>query len=193
MSHISISGAIIYFGPFEGGWGGNHYQSKSQSFSFPNGSKYLVDMVQFGARPSSIIRLFAQPFRSNLHAAPTGLTAAGPVGPFAELAVGGAGDDAGLFDVTWVEGNERRAITLVSLVHHHPDTHLEDPSLTWQQHANAESPSLRIQIKCCRKMTHTCSDSVKITAEQLPYDLLRIHAHHISAFPSPWQLLFNWQ
>lgn len=82
-------------------WGGaiNHYQSKSQYFGIPNGRKYLVDVVQFGARPSSIVRLFTQPFRPNLHAAPTGLTAAGPVGPLAELAVRGAGDDAGLFDV----------------------------------------------------------------------------------------------
>lgn len=82
------------------GRGINHYQSKSQYFRIANSRKYLVDMVQFGARPSSIIRLFTQPFRPNLHAAPTGLTAAGPVGPLAELAVGGAGDDAGLFDVT---------------------------------------------------------------------------------------------
>lgn len=88
---------FTYFGPF--GARVNHYQSKPQS-SIANSGKYLVDMVQFGARPSSIIRLFTQPFRPDLHAAPTGLTAAGPVGPLAELAVGGAGDDAGLFDVT---------------------------------------------------------------------------------------------
>lgn len=94
------------------GRGINHYQSKSQYLSIPNRRKYLVDMVQFGARPSSIIWLFTQPFRPNLHAAPTGLTAAGPVGPLAELAVRGAGDDAGLFDVTWVQENERRAIPL---------------------------------------------------------------------------------
>jgi hypothetical protein len=44
-------------------------------------------MVQFGARPSSVIRLFAQPLGPDLHAAATGLAAAGPVGPLTELAV----------------------------------------------------------------------------------------------------------
>lgn len=57
-------------------------------------------MVQFGAGPSSIIGFFTQPFRSHLHTAAAGLAAAGPVGPLAELAVRGAGDDAGLFNVT---------------------------------------------------------------------------------------------
>lgn len=57
-------------------------------------------MVQFGARPPSIIWFFTQPLGPNLHTAPTGFTAAGPVGPLAELAVGGTRDDAGLFDVT---------------------------------------------------------------------------------------------
>jgi len=60
----------------------------------------LVDMVQFGARPPSIIGFFTQPFRPNLDATPTGLTAARPVGPLAELAVRGTGDDASLFNVT---------------------------------------------------------------------------------------------
>lgn len=60
----------------------------------------LVDVVQFGARSSSIIRLFAQPLGPDLDAAAAGLAAAGPVGPLTELAVGGAGDDASFFYVT---------------------------------------------------------------------------------------------
>lgn len=153
-------------------------------------------MVQFGARPPSIIWLLTQPFRPNLHTTPTGLTAARPVGPLAELAVGGTGDDAGLFDVTWMERNEMRASSPHVTCPLLPTVlaHLEGPSLTWQQHANAKmSALLGTEIKFCRKMTHTYSDSVKITAEQLPYDLLRIHAHHISTFLTFWQLVFNWQ
>lgn len=57
-------------------------------------------MVQFGAWPPSIVWFFTKPLRPNLHAAPAGLTAAGPVGPLTELTVGGAGDDAGFFNVT---------------------------------------------------------------------------------------------
>lgn len=48
---------------------------------------YLVDMVQFGARSASVVRLFSQPLGPDFHTAATGLAAAGPVGPLTELAV----------------------------------------------------------------------------------------------------------
>lgn len=158
--------------------------------------KYLVDVIQFGARPSPIIRLFSQPLGPNLHAAATGFAAAGPVGPLAELAVWGAGNDAGFFYVTWAEGNGTRSKVLSALLRLSRTirAHLEGPLLTWQQRAKAEMPaSLGTQIKLCREMTHLHHGCVKITAKWLPYDLLRIRAHHVSTFLTLWQLLFNWQ
>lgn len=153
-------------------------------------------MIQFGAGPSPIIRLFSQPLGPDLHAAPTGFAAAGPVGPLAEFAVWGAGNDAGFFYVTWAEGDGTRSKVMSALLRLSCTirAHLEGPLLTWQQHAEAEMPaSLGTQIKLCREVTHLHHDCVKITAESLPYDLLRIRVHHVSTFPTLWQLLFNWQ
>lgn len=111
--------AIIYRSPF---WRKKSDHCESQQYlNTVNDRKYLVDMVQFGARPSSIIWFFTQPFRTNLHTTSTGLAAARPVGPLTELAVWGAGDDAGLFNVTWVKENEIRVIS--STCHSPTTTH----------------------------------------------------------------------
>lgn len=57
-------------------------------------------MVQFGTWPAAVVRLLPEPLGANFDAAAAGLAAARPVGPFAEFAVGGTGDDARLLDVT---------------------------------------------------------------------------------------------
>lgn len=48
---------------------------------------YLVDVVQFGTRPATIVRFLAEPFGAYFDSAPTGLAAARPVGPFTEFTV----------------------------------------------------------------------------------------------------------
>lgn len=63
-------------------------------------------MVQFGTRPAAVVGLFPQPLGANFDAAAAGLAAARPVGPLAELAVGGTRDDARLLDVACSAGQE---------------------------------------------------------------------------------------
>lgn len=63
------------------------------------GMGYLVDVIQLGTRPPAVVGLLPQPLGANFDAAAAGLAAARPVGPLAELTVGGTGDDARLLDV----------------------------------------------------------------------------------------------
>lgn len=71
-------------------------------------------MVQFGTGPAAVVRFLPQPLGANFESAAAGLAAARPVGPLAELTVGGAGDDARLLDVTW-EG-DRKGTCFMELV-----------------------------------------------------------------------------
>lgn len=59
----------------------------------------LVYMVQFGTGSSTIVGFLSEPLGANFDSTSTGLAAARPVGPLAQLTVGGTGDDARLLDV----------------------------------------------------------------------------------------------
>lgn len=73
-------------------------------------------MVQFGTGPAAVVRFLPQPLGANFESAAAGLAAARPVGPLAELTVGGAGDDARLLDVTWEEDRKRTCFMELLLV-----------------------------------------------------------------------------
>lgn len=62
---------------------------------------YLINMVQFGAGPATIIRFLPKPLGPYFDSTAAGLAATGPVWPLAELTVRWARDDTSFLYVTY--------------------------------------------------------------------------------------------
>lgn len=86
---------------------------------------HLIDVVQFGTWSPTVVGFFPEPLGANFNPTAARLTAAGPVGPLAQLAVRGTRDDARLLDVAWdqtvteifIENCSGSVVTLTQTAH----------------------------------------------------------------------------
>lgn len=68
-------------------------------------------MIEFGTWPPTIIGLFSEPLGANFDSTAAGLAAARPVGPFTKFAVRWTGDDAGLFNISFIRELKKKFVS----------------------------------------------------------------------------------